>query len=70
MKRGLFRTGAAIALAATAVAPRAIANKLVLANGERYIVKRTAIDFAGNEAQAPGAPLEVVAPSLQVAKPR
>jgi hypothetical protein len=35
---------------------------------ERYTLKLTAIDFAGNEVRAPGPPLDVVMPSSEVAK--
>jgi hypothetical protein len=34
---------------------------------ERYTLKLTAIDFAGNEVRAPGPPLEVVMPSRDMA---
>jgi hypothetical protein len=41
-----------------------------LADGQRYTVKFTAIDFAGNESTAPGPAVQLTLPSNQVAKRR
>jgi len=42
--------------------------RLPVAPGGHYALKLTAIDFAGNEAQAPGPPIEVAVPSREASK--
>jgi hypothetical protein len=48
--------------------PRAGQIRVWLPAGERYLLKLTAIDFAGNAVRAPGPPLEIVMPSRATAK--